>query len=61
MSITAMPITGQQTPSVPLQAGVMPSTVTVQQLDISAIMNLMIMLVVVVMMMKVMTKATERV
>ena len=35
--------------------------VTGQQLDISAIMNMMIMLIVVVMMMKMMTKATEKV
>jgi hypothetical protein len=56
-----MPISGQQVPSVPLQAGTLPSTVTPTQLDINSIMNLMILLVVVVMMMKVMTRATERV
>ena len=58
--IGAIPVSGAQAPTVPMQAGVIPAT-TAQQLDISAIMNMMIMLIVVVMMMKMMTKATGEV
>jgi len=57
----SVPITGQQVPTVPLQAGSVPATVGTAQLDINSIMNLMILLVVVVMMMKVMTSATEKI
>ena len=56
----ALPVSTQQAPTVGLQAGAIPAT-TAQQLDISAIMNMMIMLIVVVMMMKMMTKATAEV
>lgn len=59
--VTAMPITGQQMPSMPLQASTMPSTVTPAQLDINSIMNMMLMMVVMVMMMKMMGRVTERV
>jgi len=56
--IGAMPISGMQAPTVPLQAGVIPAT-TAQQFDISSIMNMMLMMMVMVMMMKMMSKATE--
>ena len=39
-----MPISGLQAPMVPFQAGALPAT-TAQQLDISAIMNLMLIMV----------------
>jgi hypothetical protein len=54
----SVPITGQQVPTVSLQAGSVPATVGAAQLDINSIFNIMILLVVVVMMMKMMTKAT---
>jgi len=58
--ITGMPLTGQQAPMVPFQAGVLPAT-TAAQLDISAIMNLMLIMVVMVMMMKMMGQVTKAV
>jgi len=60
--IGAIPITGQQAPTLPTQAGTIPAQTNGNGgLDINSIMNLMIMLVVVVMMMKMMGKATEKV
>jgi len=56
----SVPVTGQQAPTVALQAGTLPATTTTQ-LDINSIMNMMIMLMVVVMMMKMMTSATEKI
>jgi len=58
--VGALPIAGQQAPTLPTQAGTLPATTGAAQLDISAIMNMMIMLVVVVMMMKMMGKVTEK-
>jgi len=58
--INVLPISGQQAATVPLQAGTLPAT-TAQQIDINAIMNLMLIMVVMVMMMKTMGKATEAV
>ena len=55
-----MPISGLQAPMVPFQAGTLPAT-TAQQLDISAIMNLMLIMVVMVMMMKMMGQVTKTV
>jgi hypothetical protein len=57
----SVPVTGQQAPTVSLQAGTIPATTTTTQLDINSIMNMMIMLMVVVMMMKMMTSATEKI
>jgi hypothetical protein len=57
----SVPVTGQQAPTVSLQAGTIPATTTVTQLDINSIMNMMIMMMVVVMMMKMMTSATEKI
>ena len=51
-------IGGLQAPTVGLQAGTLPATTT-QQIDISAIMNLMLIMVVMIMMMKMMGKVTE--
>lgn len=61
LQIGAIPITGQQAPTLPTQAGALPATTGAAQIDINSIMNMMILLVVVVMMMKVMTKATAEV
>ncbi len=58
--IGAMPISGLQASTMPLQAGVIPATAA-QQFDISSIMNMMLMMMVMVMMMKMMSKATESV
>jgi len=59
--INVIPITGQQAPTLPTQAGTLPATTGAAQLDITAIMNMMIMLMIVVMMMKMMTGAMEKV
>ena len=53
-------IGGLQVPTVGLQAGTLPATTT-QQLDISAIMNMMLMMTVMVMMMKMMSGVTEKI
>ena len=55
---TSLSIGGLQAPTVGLQAGSLPATVTAQQFDISAIMNLMLIMVVMVMMMKMMGQVT---
>ena len=51
-------IGGLQAPTMGLQAGTLPAT-TAQQIDISAIMNMMLILVVMVMMMKMVGKVGE--
>ncbi len=58
--VNTLPLRGQQAPSVPLQAGILP-TQTNGGFDINSIMNMMIMMMVVVMMMKTMTQATEKI
>jgi hypothetical protein len=58
--IGAIPVSSAQAPTVPMQAGVIPAQ-TNGGLDISSIMNMLIMVMVIVMMMKVMTGATEKI
>jgi len=59
LQTTALPITGFQAPTLPTQAGTLPAT-TAAQLDITALMNMMILMMIVVMMMKMMAGATEK-
>jgi len=54
-------ISGLQAPTMGLQATTLPATVGAAQLDISAIMNLMLIMVVMVMMMKMMGQVTAAV
>jgi len=58
--VNTVPISTAQAPTLALQAGAVPAA-TPQQLDINSIFNLMILMLVIVMMMKTMTKATERI
>jgi len=58
LQINVVPISGQQAPTVGLQAGTLPAT-TAAQIDINTIMNLMLVMVVMVMMMKMMGRVTE--
>ena len=57
LQVASVPVTkAQQTQTLPLQAGTLPaSTTTTSDLDISALMNLMITMMIVVMMMKMMS------
>ncbi len=57
--ITAMPISGLQASTLPLQAAAIPATVGTAQtgIDIDSMMSLMITMMIVVMMMKMMTGA----
>ena len=58
---TTLSIGGLQAPTVGLQAGTLPATITAQQIDLTAIMNMLLMVVVMVMMMRMMGKVTESV
>ncbi len=60
LQVGALPISGQQAGMVSFQAGALPAT-TAQQIDITAIMNLMLIMVVMVMMMKMMGQVTKTV
>ena len=55
--ISGMPLTGQQATMMPFQTGTLPAT-TAAQIDLTAIMNLMMMMMIMVMMVKMMGKAT---
>ena len=55
----AMPVMGQQSPTVGLQSTVIPAQTN--GIDMSSIMNMMLMMVVMVMMMKMMTSATANI
>jgi len=53
---SSLPLRAQQATNVPMQASTIPaSTTATSQLDISALMNLMITMMIVVMMMKMMS------